>query len=105
MGLQSEATRPLFHQQTSCVTTLPLRQIQILFLYGNFLLCLLEGDKRQSKLEETLLLFVVLFFSFSSARDYTQGIMHTTKQHPRPHPRWPDLWLSCIYQLSVHTAG
>lgn len=48
MGLLLEATRPLFHQQTSCVTTLPLSEIQIFFLYGNFLLCLLEGGKRQS---------------------------------------------------------
>lgn len=36
--LLSEATRPSLHQQTACVTTLPLREIQMFFLYGNFLL-------------------------------------------------------------------
>lgn len=36
--LLSEATRPSLHQQLACVTTLPLREIQMFFLYGNFLL-------------------------------------------------------------------
>lgn len=92
MGLQSEATRPLFHQQTSCVTTLPLRQIQIFFLYGDFLLCLLEGDKRQSKLEETLLLFVVFFFFFFQCQGLYPGYHAHHQATPPPPPTllaWP----------------
>lgn len=39
------------------------------------------GGKRQSLRKPC---YSLSFFSFFSARDYTQGIMHTTKQHPPP---------------------
>lgn len=40
------------------------------------------------------------FFSFFSARDYTQGIMHTTKQHPPPtHAGLTYGWAACTSSL------
>lgn len=68
------------------------------------MLCLLEGEKRQTKLEETLLLFVDFIFA---GQGLYQGIMHaqhmpTTKQHPHL-PMLHDLCLSCPYQLSIYT--